>query len=290
MVKIDVGQSMKLNMNFQQWQCNKFSWTFRCFRRERLTRTWWEVLRNSSEVQSSVKCVRGKACPYLSGLGWGLGKTRGGPMQEEERWPLLMQWRIPVITKLKVAWEEDNYSRQLTAPPTPTKSSAMSCQLSSALSPDWWPRDGYHQQHHPPPKAHKCSKRCENRLSFLKHVYFPTTLMLVSAFSCTSEKFFIHTVGYSVIEQHFNIGAIMCNIISYEFFRLLWLPDWNSLSHSLCGRVGGVWWEVWQLLVSTAHLAPLPLTRLTACQGKRRQCDGNIRLRRKLCYRSLLAL
>lgn len=160
MVKIDVGEGMQLNMNFQRWQCNKFCWTFRCFRHECPTRTWWEVLRNSSEVQSSVHCVRGKTCPYLSGLGWGLGKTRGGPMQGGERWPLLMRWCIPVITKLKVAWEEDNYSRQLTALPTPTKSSAMSWQLSSTLSPDCGDPKMVTTNEPPPPPTttvHKCT-------------------------------------------------------------------------------------------------------------------------------------
>lgn len=94
--------------------------------------------------------------------------------QGEEPRPLLMRRCIPVITKLKVAWEEDNYSRQLTAPPSPTKSSATSCQLSSTLSPDCGDSKMVNNNSTPPPLlppiAHRC--RCENRLCFLKHWFF----------------------------------------------------------------------------------------------------------------------
>lgn len=50
-------------------------------------------------------------------MGWGrlhgkaaLTEKWPGPAEGEEQWPLLMQWHIPAITKMKQAW--DNYSRQ----------------------------------------------------------------------------------------------------------------------------------------------------------------------------------
>lgn len=57
--------------------------------------------------------MRGRLHPWESMSISGRRGLRAGERTvagREERWPLLMQWRIPAITKLKQAW--DNYSRQ----------------------------------------------------------------------------------------------------------------------------------------------------------------------------------
>lgn len=131
MVAIDVGESMTLYKNFQQWQCNKF-----CFFSSPMSDT--DLVRSLENLLGIPILHRLSRMGKQAHISAALAEASGRPMavqrREEERWPLPMRWCIPVITKLKVAWEEDNYSRQLTVPPAPNQSSAISCQLSSTKS------------------------------------------------------------------------------------------------------------------------------------------------------------
>lgn len=129
MVKMDVGESMKSNVNFQLQRCNTF-----CLPSPMSDTNLEKSQEPLQESNPPSTVCMGKHAHISAAMAEGLGRPIAVQCWEKERWPPLVQWCIPVITQLKVAWEEDNYSRRLTVPPIPTKSAAISYQLSSTSS------------------------------------------------------------------------------------------------------------------------------------------------------------